>query len=339
VVSIVLYPVGSGRASVCLVLGPDGRRARALPRIASVAMRVAWPLLTHGQRPPRLHPGPPAIAPGPVSYMPVAANAYPMLPTIGDYRLLEETPRAILAGAADRITATEPLAGAHLRCGQPADEIAATAREIGADLVLIGSRGLGPVRRLVLGSVSGTVVQHAPCPILVTQGGAGAWPPSRVIASDDGSDDALAAIGVAATIATACEAQLTLVRAIPTPPSGSPLDPDPRGGLLGHTEAVPRDRAPGSNGSEQAVAGRRRARRRCGAAVRGGRSRLGPGADRCRTLGAAPDRTAAPGEHVDPGAARCPLLGPRGAAAVRLRHLPPACGNIGHALAEQRAAG
>jgi hypothetical protein len=43
-------------------------------------------------------------------------------------------------------------------------EMAATA-----DLVVVGSRGLGAVRRLLLGTVSEKVLQHAPCPVLIVK--------------------------------------------------------------------------------------------------------------------------------------------------------------------------
>jgi len=51
--------------------------------------------------------------------------------------------------------------------GDPAEQILAEAKAGGYDLVVVGSRGLGPVGRLLLGSVSTEVVEHAPCPVLV----------------------------------------------------------------------------------------------------------------------------------------------------------------------------
>jgi nucleotide-binding universal stress UspA family protein len=38
-----------------------------------------------------------------------------------------------------------------------------------ADLVVVGSRGLGAVRRLLLGSVSEKVLQHAPCSVMIVK--------------------------------------------------------------------------------------------------------------------------------------------------------------------------
>ena len=48
-------------------------------------------------------------------------------------------------------------------------EIVALAEELGADLIVMGSRGLGGVRRALMGSVSDSVVRHAHCPVLVVR--------------------------------------------------------------------------------------------------------------------------------------------------------------------------
>ena len=47
-----------------------------------------------------------------------------------------------------------------------AREIAQYAASHGADLIVVGTHGYGPVRRLVLGSVADHVVRLAPCPVL-----------------------------------------------------------------------------------------------------------------------------------------------------------------------------
>ena len=78
--------------------------------------------------------------------------------------------------------------GAVLR-GRPATAIVDDARAFGADLVVVGSRGLGGISSLLLGSVSSEVVDHAPCPVLVAR-----QPTlSRVVLATDGSPSAAAA--------------------------------------------------------------------------------------------------------------------------------------------------
>ncbi|MEI3376722.1 MAG: universal stress protein [Coriobacteriales bacterium] len=53
--------------------------------------------------------------------------------------------------------------------GRPADEIIRYAAETEADLLVIGSRGLGALREFALGSVSHKVLTHAKCPVLVVK--------------------------------------------------------------------------------------------------------------------------------------------------------------------------
>jgi nucleotide-binding universal stress UspA family protein len=62
------------------------------------------------------------------------------------------------------------VAGAYLSRGQRRDQaIVRRADEIGAGLIVIGSRGLGGFRRTLMGSVSDSVVRHAHCPVMVVR--------------------------------------------------------------------------------------------------------------------------------------------------------------------------
>ncbi len=53
--------------------------------------------------------------------------------------------------------------------GPAAETITAQARQLNADLIVVGARGLGAARRLVLGSVSERVLHHADRPVLVVR--------------------------------------------------------------------------------------------------------------------------------------------------------------------------
>ena len=79
--------------------------------------------------------------------------------------------------------------------GQPADAIAARARAMEADLIVVGTRGRGPLAATLLGSVSAGVIDRAPCPVLVARTAQA----KRIVFADDGS------IG-AATAATLLDA-------------------------------------------------------------------------------------------------------------------------------------
>lgn len=83
---------------------------------------------------------------------------------------LTEEARRLLDAQVRRIEADAgTVAQAHLRIGKPDEQIVALAEEIGAGLIVMGSRGLGGIRRLLMGSVSDSVVRHAHCPVLIVR--------------------------------------------------------------------------------------------------------------------------------------------------------------------------
>jgi nucleotide-binding universal stress UspA family protein len=125
----------------------------------------------------------------------------------------------LLEEQAQRLTSAGGIvAGTHLKKGRPAEEIANLAQELEADLVVVGSWGLGAVKCLVVGSVSERVVQLNPCPTLVVRGGEGSWLPSRGLVGDDASEEARRAGEFAAGIGKLFHARTLLVRVYPQVP-------------------------------------------------------------------------------------------------------------------------
>jgi nucleotide-binding universal stress UspA family protein len=148
-------------------------------------------------------------------------------PTLMGYLSIGEAENADIREEADRLleeqveqarAAGGTVAGSHLREGRPAEEIAGLVGELGVGLAVIGSRGFGPVKRLIMGSVSEGVVDLAPCPVLVVRGGKEAWPASRLVVGDDGSEEARRAGELAVGMGKLFAAQALLLRVYPSVP-------------------------------------------------------------------------------------------------------------------------
>jgi len=87
-----------------------------------------------------------------------------------------ETAETIQRQATERVTAAfagresaEVQFFVHARIGHPAAEILEVARDVGADLIFVGSHGKTGVERFLLGSVSERVVREARCPVMVVR--------------------------------------------------------------------------------------------------------------------------------------------------------------------------
>jgi|SRR5829696_1009223 len=79
------------------------------------------------------------------------------------------------------------VAGAHLRIGDVAREVVGLAEELEVDMIVSGYRARGAIARALGGSVSDSIVRHAPCPVVVAgsqdtnkrgRRGRGSWIPS-----------------------------------------------------------------------------------------------------------------------------------------------------------------
>jgi nucleotide-binding universal stress UspA family protein len=74
---------------------------------------------------------------------------------------------AMLRDAADAARGGGVEAATYGRQGDPADAILDVAEEQGADLIVVGNKGMTGARRFLLGSVPNRVSHHAPCSVLI----------------------------------------------------------------------------------------------------------------------------------------------------------------------------
>jgi nucleotide-binding universal stress UspA family protein len=85
-------------------------------------------------------------------------------------RISEQRAREVLDAEVGKIRSVGgAVAQAYLREGRTAQEIVVLAEEIGAGLIVMGSRGRGGMRRALMGSVSNSVVRHAHCPVTIVR--------------------------------------------------------------------------------------------------------------------------------------------------------------------------
>jgi nucleotide-binding universal stress UspA family protein len=75
--------------------------------------------------------------------------------------------RALKQLDADRIEATGSAVA--VRSGEVAPSIVEAARELGCDLIVMGTRGLSDFSSLLIGSVAHKVLHFADCPVLVVR--------------------------------------------------------------------------------------------------------------------------------------------------------------------------
>jgi nucleotide-binding universal stress UspA family protein len=87
-----------------------------------------------------------------------------------EYEEHEKEAQQLLEAQVERIKgAGATVAQTHLRMGKADEEIADLAQNLGAGMVVMGSRGHGRMRRALVGSVSDSVVRHAHCPVMIVR--------------------------------------------------------------------------------------------------------------------------------------------------------------------------
>jgi len=149
-VVVVRGEVGSADAPVVLgVDGSPGARAAADAAFAQAQHRRAELLVVHHQSPHTSR----------VQAEAVVAGHDPRLFTVDGFAV---SVRGVAERYADVKWRTEVVHG-----DSAATALMAVADSTGAGLLVVGSRGVGGFRATVMGSTSRTLIEHAPCPVMV----------------------------------------------------------------------------------------------------------------------------------------------------------------------------
>ena len=119
---------------------------------------------------------------------------------------LDRAAAAALDRAREEATRATDVAAVQVGGAPSAALLEAIATER-ADVVAVGTHGLGRVAGIALGSVASRMLHRAPCSVLVARGaGTGTWAPRRIVVGVDGSAEADEALAVARELETRFEA-------------------------------------------------------------------------------------------------------------------------------------
>jgi len=159
----------------------------------------------------------------------VPKPAYPMMvPDVAEelYKTLEQSMREDGERLLDRVQSLLPMhAGPstkYLRIGSPAEMIVSTAEEQKADLIVMGARGLGPIKERLLGSVSHRILTLAPCATLIVNGPVKAM--KQILLPLQGLSDAEAAIRFLQLKPFHDAVEVTLLTVLPSTQPPWPVD-------------------------------------------------------------------------------------------------------------------
>mgnify|MGYP001564547715 FL=1 len=159
----------------------------------------------------------------------VPRPAYPMMvPEVAEelYKSLEQNMREDGERLLDRVQSLLPIhAGPstkHLRIGSPAEVIVSTAEEQKVDLIVMGARGLGPIKERLLGSVSHRILTLAPCATLIVNGPVKAM--KQILLPLQGLSDAEAAIRFLQLKPFRDAVEVTLLTVLPSTQPPWPVD-------------------------------------------------------------------------------------------------------------------
>jgi nucleotide-binding universal stress UspA family protein len=157
----------------------------------------------------------------------VSKSVQPMMATRGDMeeftareRSMREDGELLLQRVQSLLPIHAGPSTKHLRSGSPAEVIVSMAEEQKADLIVMGARGLSPIKEWLLGSVSHRILTLASCATLIVQGPVKAM--KQILLPLQGSYDAEAAIRFLQLKPFHDAVEVTLLTVLPSTDQPSP---------------------------------------------------------------------------------------------------------------------
>ncbi|GMI71132.1 hypothetical protein like AT3G11930 [Hibiscus trionum] len=130
--------------------------------------------LVHVHQPSKRYAVPPSAFPAGVG-----VTAFPSTAAVDSERRSEEQISAAILSRALEMCSNKVKAETLIMEGDPKDMLCEVSEQMNVDLLIVGSRGLGRIKRAFLGSVSDYCAHHAKCPILIVK------PPKEMATAKD----------------------------------------------------------------------------------------------------------------------------------------------------------
>ena len=139
--------------------------------------------------------------------------ALPLETGFGDLSIAYDAAAETTARSAERLRQCGIQAECRVAEGPLVEAIIGSARAVAADLIVVGSRGLGLILGTLLGSTARALVHASPFPVLVVRDRRAA--PQRVLLAVDGSPDSQAAVNALCAVPLARPAEIVVVHVVP----------------------------------------------------------------------------------------------------------------------------
>ena len=97
------------------------------------------------------------------AYKPISVSASDIPAEFADSVNSRSHVDAILDDMRSRANGAKVQVEVHAVTGDPADAILSLAEDVNADLIVVGNKGLGSVKRFILGNVPSKIVHNSPC--------------------------------------------------------------------------------------------------------------------------------------------------------------------------------